>query len=186
MSDTLPCPHEYDDILSRPENPLRQLPVYEQEADGNSPAPWLVGRCVTLKSPVAKCQSYGRPGMRARVLKVRRSSEGGNHIVTLDFDEFEVHNKTLETSDWQDADRVVCLTAREAGQYQGVEDYVFSSNEMLEDVMEPLDATPAAGLLKVFQKTGRPASDYVSWLEERLIQAYPEILLDDTSPQGPA
>jgi hypothetical protein len=185
MTDSLPRPNEYDEILSRPKHPLRQLPIYEDEADESSPAPWLIGRSVTLKDPIAKCQSYGRPGMRARVLKVRKSGERGNHIVTLDFEEFEVHNKPLESFDWQDSGRIACLTAREAGEYQGVEDYVFSSNEDLADIMEPIDASPAASLLRLFRKTGRPNSDYVSWLEERLVELCPELIQEEAAPEGP-
>ncbi len=170
------------EILSRPDHSIMQLPVFAEATEQSVPASWIVGRCVVLKDRIVNCRSYARPGMRARVRKVRLSSEGGNRIVTLDFGEFDTHNRALETSDWQDRQRVICLTAREAGEYQEVEDYVIVGDEDLSCFMEPIDAGPAQALLRAFLATGRQQSDYTSWLEERLVEACPDILMEGNPP----
>lgn len=145
----------------------------------------LVGRCVTLREPIRGCASYGQPGMRARLTKARGCGRDGALALTLDFSEFETFNKAFEVVCWADDQFVVQLTAHEADQYAPIEDYFLADSDQALAAMEPIDDRVPASLQGHFRRTGRPAADYTSWLEEELAVARPD-LVDAAAPEDAA
>lgn len=166
-------------IISKAGAALRQLPRLGStpaEADAGLLQLPFAGRCVMLKGPITQCESYAQPGMRARVCKLRTCGSEGAVAVTLDFSEFEAHNRSLETVAWDDDQLIVRLTAREAEEYQPVEDYFLPGVDVLMEYMAPLNEEAALGLYRSFLEEGRPREDYIAWLEEQLALARPDLL----------
>ncbi len=123
---------------------------------------------VTFKDGIGDKESYAEEGMRARLLSVEQERDGVVKI-RFDFEEFEAHNRPLESRNYYDRSGVACLTAREAGYYKPQEDLYFDRDEQLYSLLTVEDA--AAERVYAAYKAEESPLGYVAWLEQKLLAA---------------
>lgn len=127
------------------------------------------GKRLTIQftQDIEESESYAEPNMRARAIAMTKPDSDGTIKVTLDFEPFDAHNRTLESSNYYDREHNPVLTARQAGLYQPNQNYWFLADENLP--FNPIAENPA---WEAYQKETRTVS-YLEWLEAEYVKANP-------------
>lgn len=131
----------------------------------------LVGKSVQFhdEKKTEYLESYPEAGMRAKIITiVKTDSEDTDdefYVITVDYSDFDEHNKALETSNYYDKHGNAVLTARQANQYEPQENLYISARD-LRDILKPIDDRVMA-LVEQFEKSGK--SNYTEWLEEQVL-----------------
>jgi len=104
----------------------------------------LIGKVIRFSRRIVNSETYAEPMMKARVKSVQYNIYNdkeitltdGVHKITVNYAEFDEYNKQFEQSNYYGKAGCPCLTAREAGYYNVVEDIYFGLDvpmEIMED-----------------------------------------------------
>jgi hypothetical protein len=138
----------------------------------------LPGKEIEFSYRAEDLECYPENGMRARVLNVTEDKfhsddDGQVWVVTVDYTDFDSHNRAFESSNYYDKNGNPGLTARQAGFYKETEDLYLPApafhapDEMWESYFVVLDPMRIrlAGKFKL-QGNGRT---YIQWLEDQVL-----------------
>lgn len=109
-------------------------------------------------------EGYAELHMRARVVSIEERNYSVC-ILTVDFGEFEEHNRQFESANYFDKSGKACLTARDVGDYKPVDTlYIPMDGEIYGFELED---GPAVTLYARYQ-AAKSSLTYVQWLEAEL------------------
>lgn len=134
----------------------------------------LIGKTVEFKSLIEDQEAYPETGMRAKIVNINatdtRSEDPRDHLykIMFDYSSFDEYNARFESSNYYDKQGKACLTAREAGWYEPIEEIYFASPEThpFENYFTVLDDNQR-GLIEEFKASGE--KNYVAWLEKKVL-----------------
>lgn len=123
---------------------------------------------IRFNSDAGSFEGYPESGMRARVLSALFADDCWS--VQVSYEEFDTYNREFESANYYGRGGTPCLTAREAGCYKVRESlYLPAEGELVGFEAEPEEALQLYGEYRAQQ----PGMSYVSWLEQRLMNAKP-------------
>jgi PTH2 family peptidyl-tRNA hydrolase len=112
-------------------------------------------------------EGYAELHMRARVVSIEERSDSVC-ILTVDFGEFDEHNRQFESSNYFDKSGNACLTAREAGDYKPVDTLYLP----LDGDIYGFEVEDGLGVaLYARYLAAKSSLSYVQWLEAELSAA---------------
>lgn len=125
------------------------------------------GLTVEFKAEILNKESYPEAGMRAKIVNYAQCNHDDD-VVSIEFDYsvFDELNKTFESSNYFDKNRVPCLNARQAGYYSPVETIYFDNSELV-DSLFTVCSNNKVEIYQQYKDSGSSLT-YVSWLESQL------------------
>jgi hypothetical protein len=143
------------------------LDLLELIQQGVRPAVTFTSPVKGANTSIEDLESYAEPGMRARILgaSVNRDDVLRLHV---DFDEFDAHNASLESSNYYDKEGQARLTARQAGFYKPQDDLYFTPSDPCAWFMALVDE-PALQIMDRWQRDGQGLR-YTAFLEQEVLR----------------
>ena len=100
----------------------------------------LVGATIRFKDAILEIEGYPQPGMCAEIVGVRDHSHFD--VVEADYSKFDYYNRDFESSNYCDTSGKPCLTARQAEQYDILDELRFGKNDPADRYFEILGYMP--------------------------------------------
>jgi len=124
---------------------------------------------VCFREDIGDLETYFEEGMRARLVKIDKTYDDHCGFV-FDCTEFDKVNVHLESANYYDEHGNPCLTARQANQYNPIEELYLMYNDDSETFFEIIEEDVRSQLFTEYLLDTSVDVTYVEWLEIQLLK----------------